>query len=191
VGILIENIKDCFPHDEENGNGWGWDLPKIHAFDNMPQNMLKFGTRRNFSGQIGERVLKTNVKDCAVKTQQRPDKFVDQCTITECEVRQLDFIIKDVFIQFGINSKNECTNTSKFQPQGKFTASFGGMNGQSMMPVCITGTIMRKRTKWAFQFQTDSNSVFNPQQNVLGSKKSSWSQATPLSKFMRKIVCNL
>jgi hypothetical protein len=54
VRKLIENIKDCFPHDEENGIGWGWNLPKMHTFANMLQNMLKFGTVRNFSRQIGE-----------------------------------------------------------------------------------------------------------------------------------------
>jgi hypothetical protein len=70
-----------------------------------------------------------------VQTQWRPDKFGEQYTITECEAQQLNFIIKDVSIQLGINRKNEHTNTSKFQPQGKFTASFGGMNGQLMTPM--------------------------------------------------------
>ncbi len=134
VGKLIENIKDCVPRDEENGKGWGWNFPKMHAF---AKNMLKLGTARNFSGQIGERALKAIVKDHAVKTQRRPDKFLEQCAIKECEARQLVFIIKDVSIQLGINRKNECTNTSKFHLQGKFMASFGGMNGQSMMPMCI------------------------------------------------------
>ncbi len=72
-----------------------------------------------------------------MQTQQRPDKFAEQCAIRDCEVQQLDFIIKDVSIQLGINRENEHTNTSKFQLQGIFMASFGGMNGQSMMPVCI------------------------------------------------------
>jgi hypothetical protein len=54
VGKLIENIKACFPQEEENGKGLGWNLPKMHTFASMPQNMLKFGTPRNFSGQIGE-----------------------------------------------------------------------------------------------------------------------------------------
>ncbi len=99
--------------------------------------MLKFGTARNFSGQIGERALIGIVKDHAVKTQWRPDKFVEQCAIRECQSRQLEFIIKDVSIQLGINRKNEPQNTSKIQPQGKFTASCEGMNGQSMMPMCI------------------------------------------------------
>jgi hypothetical protein len=59
VGKLIETIKDCFPCDDERGKGWGWTLPKMHAFANMPQNMLKFlGTARIFSGQIGKQSLK-------------------------------------------------------------------------------------------------------------------------------------
>jgi hypothetical protein len=99
--------------------------------------MLKFGSAKNFSGQIGEQALKAIVKDHAVQTQRRPDIFAEQCTIRECEARQLNFIIKDVSIQLGIKRKNERTNTSKFQLQGKLMASFGGMNGQSMMPVCI------------------------------------------------------
>jgi hypothetical protein len=28
LGILINLIKECFPRDE----GWGWDLPIMHAF---------------------------------------------------------------------------------------------------------------------------------------------------------------
>jgi hypothetical protein len=54
-----------------------------------------------------------------------------------CGAWQLNFIIKDLSIQFGINRKNEPTFTSQFQLQGKFTASFGGMNGQSLMSMCI------------------------------------------------------
>ncbi len=93
--------------------------------------------QENFFGQIEKWALKAIVKDHVVKTQQRPDKFAEQCAIRECEAWQLNFIINDVSIQLGINRKNEPTNTSKFQPQWKFTASFGGMNSQSMMPVCM------------------------------------------------------
>jgi hypothetical protein len=51
LGVLINMIKDCFPR---NG-GWGWNLPKMHAFAEMPRNMLKFGSANFFSGNIGER----------------------------------------------------------------------------------------------------------------------------------------
>ena len=72
LGILINLIKECFPRDE----GWGWNLPKMHAFAKMPHNMLKFGSANNFSGNIGEWALKEIVKDHSEKTQRRPDRMV-------------------------------------------------------------------------------------------------------------------
>jgi hypothetical protein len=61
LGILINLIKECFPSNE----GWGWNLPKMHAFAKMPRNMLKFGSANNCSGNIGERALKGIVNDYA------------------------------------------------------------------------------------------------------------------------------
>jgi hypothetical protein len=63
LGILINLIKECFPRYE----GWGWNLPKMHAFAKMPHNMLKFGSSNNCSGNIGEWALKGIVKDHAEK----------------------------------------------------------------------------------------------------------------------------
>jgi hypothetical protein len=63
LGILINLIKECFQRDE----GWGWNLPKMHAFAKMPHNMLKFGSANSFSGNIGEWALKGIVKDHAKK----------------------------------------------------------------------------------------------------------------------------
>jgi hypothetical protein len=57
-------INDCFPRDE----GWGWNLPKMHAFAKMPLSMLKFGSADNFPGNIGKHALKGIVKDHAEKT---------------------------------------------------------------------------------------------------------------------------
>ncbi len=65
LGILINLIKECFPR----GEGWGWNLPEMHAFAKMPHNMLKFGSANTFSGNKGERALKGIVKDHAEKTQ--------------------------------------------------------------------------------------------------------------------------
>jgi hypothetical protein len=59
LGILINLIKEGFPRYE----GWGWNLPKMHAFAKMTHIMLKFGSANNFSGNIGERALKGIVKD--------------------------------------------------------------------------------------------------------------------------------
>ncbi len=60
LGELIKMIKQCFPREE----GWGWNLPKMHAFTKMPSNILKFGSANNFSGNIVECALKGIVKDC-------------------------------------------------------------------------------------------------------------------------------
>ncbi len=72
LGILINLIKACFPRDE----GWGWNLPKMHAFAKMPHNMLKTGPGNNFSGYIGERALKGMVKYHAGK-----HKGAEQCAM--------------------------------------------------------------------------------------------------------------
>jgi hypothetical protein len=63
LGILINWIKECFPRDE----GWGWNLPKMHAFAKTPHNILKFGSANSFSGNIGEWALKGIVKEHAEK----------------------------------------------------------------------------------------------------------------------------
>ncbi len=47
-------IHECFPRTD----GWGWNLPKMHAFAKMHHYMLRFGSANNFSGQLGERALK-------------------------------------------------------------------------------------------------------------------------------------
>ncbi len=47
LGILINLINECFPRD----GGWGWNIPKMHAFAKMPHNMLKFGSANIFFRQ--------------------------------------------------------------------------------------------------------------------------------------------
>ncbi len=51
----------------------------------MPHRMLKIGFAGNFSGHIGERVLKGIVKDHAACTQKRPGSFAEQRAIREYE----------------------------------------------------------------------------------------------------------
>ncbi len=55
----------------------------MHAFAKIPSNILKFGSAKNFSGNIGERALKAIVEDHADKTQKRPDKIAEQCALHE------------------------------------------------------------------------------------------------------------
>ncbi len=88
LGILINLIKECFPRDE----GWGWNLPKMHAFAKMPHNMLKFESEES----RGEWALKEIVKDHAEKTQRQPDKFAEQCAIHEYESNVFKYVMTDI-----------------------------------------------------------------------------------------------
>jgi hypothetical protein len=102
----INLIKECFPRDE----GWGWNLPKMHAFAKMPHNMLKFGSANIFSGNIGERALKGIGKDHAEKTKRRPDKFAEQCAVCEFESNCIKYVLTDISSQIGASthsSKNQ------------------------------------------------------------------------------------
>ena len=65
LAYLIGEVQFCFPKKW----GWGWNIPKMHSFAKMLDNMLKFGSAKNFSGQTGERALKSIVKDHAQRTQ--------------------------------------------------------------------------------------------------------------------------
>ncbi len=47
--------------------------------------MSKFGKAKNFSGQVGERVLKSIVKDHSQQTQRRVNLFASQCAQQEFE----------------------------------------------------------------------------------------------------------
>ncbi len=106
IGELITMIKQCFPREE----GWGWNLPKMHAFAKMPFNILKFGSANNFSGKIGERALKGIVKDHADKIQRRPDKFAEQCAICEYKRNVIKYVMTDMSNSVGA-SKKPCSKT--------------------------------------------------------------------------------
>jgi hypothetical protein len=65
-------MKECYPRDE----GWGWNLPKMHAFAKMPYNILKFGLANNFSGNIGAWALKGIVNSLTAKSVLMGEKLV-------------------------------------------------------------------------------------------------------------------
>jgi hypothetical protein len=79
---LIISIKKCFPKFDGNG----WNIPKMHLLAKMLHYMQQFGSADNFSGQIGERALKSMVKDHAQQTQRRVN------------VLQVNVLSKDAFI---------------------------------------------------------------------------------------------
>ena len=95
-------IQACFPRTD----GWGWNLPKMHAFAKMPHYMLRFGSANNFSGQIGERALKAIVKDHAARTQRRPATFAEQCAVREYESNVIKYVMTDLSNQLGVSAHN-------------------------------------------------------------------------------------
>ncbi len=111
LDILINLIKECFPRDE----GWGWNLPKMHAFVKMPHNMLKFGSTTKNSGNIGEWALKGIVKNHAEKTQRQPDKFAEQCAICEYESNSIKYVMTDISSRIGESTHSSKTNNEMWE----------------------------------------------------------------------------
>ena len=99
LALLIASIQHCFPRDDGNG----WNIPKIHSYAKMLYYMLKFGKARNFSGQIGESVLKTIVKDPAKNTQRRPKVFAEQCALRRYETVVLNYAFDDIRPLLGLD----------------------------------------------------------------------------------------
>ena len=90
VSNTMSLIQHCFPR----GEGQGYKLPKVHAFVTMPQNIMKFGCGDNFSGETGERQLKSVVKDLAKTTQRRPEVFAEQLATRMYEENVLNHAYK-------------------------------------------------------------------------------------------------
>jgi hypothetical protein len=127
-GILINLIKECFSRDE----GWGWNLPKMHAFAKMPHNMLKFGSATNFSGNIGEWELKGTVKDHVERSQRQPDKFAEQCAIRKYESKVTKYVMTDISSQIGVSTHSSKTNNEMWESRGWYTIHFCKTNNRGV-----------------------------------------------------------
>jgi hypothetical protein len=103
------------------GGGWGWNLPKMHAFAKMPSNILNFGSANNFSGIIGERALKGIVKDHADKTQRRPDKFAEQCAMHKYKGNVIKYVMTDMSNSIGVSNCPAPRQNEMIELQGRFT----------------------------------------------------------------------
>ncbi len=101
LGDLITLIKECY-------------LPKLHTFTKMPHYMLKFGSVNNFSGQIGERALKSIVKDHTERTQRQPDNFAEQCAAQEYESNVIKYVMTDLRHQLGVSGRGANRGIAKF-----------------------------------------------------------------------------
>jgi len=130
---LIRLIKRCFPKDW----GWGWNLPKMHSLARMIDYMLKFGIAKNFSGQTGERALKSIVKDHAQQTQRRADKFTEQCAMREYEENVITYVYDDIASQLGQNHAKKHNHTELCKVEGEYTAHLGHQDIQGRSQVKI------------------------------------------------------
>jgi len=135
VAELISRIQSSFPRS--GGNQWC--IPKIHSLSKMVHYMKKFGKAKNFSGQVGERVLKSIVKDNAQQTQRRVNVFASQCATREYESFVLQYAFDDLSDLLGNshyrtdNKMAEVTFTS-----GKYTMYFSSTDsrGRGDCKVC-------------------------------------------------------
>ena len=101
----------------------------MHAFAKMPDNMLKFGSANNFSGNIGEWALGGIVKDHA---QRRPDKFAEQCAIREYESNIMKYVMTDISIQIGVSTHSSKTNNEMWESKGRYTIHFCKTNNRGV-----------------------------------------------------------
>ncbi len=128
LGELIIITMQCFPRDE----GWGWNLPKMHAFAKMPSNILKVGSANNFSGNIGECALKGIVKDHADKAQRRPDKFAEQCAICKHKKKVIKDVMTDKSNSIGASKSPAPRQKEMIELWGRFTVNFSGINNRGI-----------------------------------------------------------
>lgn len=94
---LITHIKTSFPRSSGNK----WCIPKIHSLSKMIHYMQNFGKAKNFSGQVGERVLKSVVKKHAPKIQRRVNVFSKQCAEREFESFVFKYAYNDLATLIG------------------------------------------------------------------------------------------
>ena len=123
ISDLLSLIQTCFPRN--NGNGWC--IPKMHSLAKMTHYMKQFGCAQNFSGQVGERVLKTIVKNHAQQTQRRVNVFASQCADREFESQVYRYAYNNISDQLDTHQiRIPNTDTEFTDCKGKFVVQFSG-----------------------------------------------------------------
>ena len=145
----------------------------MHALTKMPLNILKFSTANNFSGQIGEHALKGIVKDHAQRTQRRPDKFAEQCALSEYEKNILDYVMDDMTRQIGFTRRTHTEHSQDaYKVKGEYTlllslTNRGGLGTSSDRVswhcskqdclICLGNTILVKLELWELVIVFNNN----------------------------------
>ena len=114
----------------------------------MIHYMLKFGKAKNFCGQVGERVLKTVVKNHAQQTQRRVNVFASQCADRQFESSVYKYAYDDIQQSLTgtiINSFNQTLH--QVTCKGKHTISFSkcNVNGRGDVNVLWTDSVRNKK----------------------------------------------
>ena len=119
---LIQLIQECFPRSMGNG----WCIPKMHSLSKMLHYVQQFGKAKNFCGQVGERVLKTVVKNHAQQTQRRVNVFASQCADRQFEASIYHYAYADLqHLHFGRSHfKQNHSATDTTECRGKHSILF-------------------------------------------------------------------
>ena len=134
VHDMIVALQHCFPRTLGNS----WCLPKMHSLAKMTYYMLKFGSANNFTGQVGERVLKSVVKDVAQQTQRRPRVFAEQCAQRHYENIVLDHSDKDMRRQLNLNWKRVANDDLlDDKMQGRYNMTFHECTARGKGPISV------------------------------------------------------
>ena len=107
LGKIMQDIKIFFNRTE----GQGWDIPKLHAYLQMPDYIRWFGNGINFYGGFGERGHITYVKDNAQQTQRQSSTFLEQIG-RRCEESMGIGCVQDNLIQQFPDQIEEMSSTS-------------------------------------------------------------------------------
>jgi hypothetical protein len=132
---LITLIQKCFPRTIGNG----WCIPKIHSLSKMIHYVQQFGKAKNFCGQVGERVLKTVVKNHAQQTQRRINVFASQCADRQFEASIYKYAYEDMSESItGKYFKKNTMSDDNLECRGKHSMFFTKSDNRGRGDVQVT-----------------------------------------------------
>ncbi len=101
IPLVMNTIKETINRTE----GCGMKIIKFHLMKHFAEDVLRYGSMRNYDSAIGERHHVTEVKDPAKHTQRRKNKFEEQTaqrhyeslaiSMSESDVPKFNFKVKD------------------------------------------------------------------------------------------------
>jgi hypothetical protein len=129
VSKLIGEIGKCFPCHTGNC----WKIPKMHILVRMIQNLLRFGSVECFSGQHGERFLKSAVKHIANNTRKQGATYTQELSSHIWEKEIIEYAYQESVVQYLGFDSTQKTPTLNTRCVGKYFTAITNVNqvGQS------------------------------------------------------------